>query len=116
MFAACAQVGLNALVRVEVLGVSGTVPKSSSLASFPADAPSPIPLDRWDADRYSEITPKKLEPRFGSFVVGAEAFDGSLFRLSRFGIRISHCLPLVKIVMALFHPFSQPHTELLALT
>jgi len=43
------------------------------------DAIAPIPLSRWDADAFAEVSPNALEPRFGSFVHGADMFDAAAF-------------------------------------
>ena len=66
-----------------VLAISGTLPESSRDMSFAADAPSVVPLARWDVDSFAKTSPNKLEARFGAFIGGAENFDGSIFRIGR---------------------------------
>ena len=43
------------------------------------------PLQRWDTDQLyaPEAAPGKAYTRFGSFLASVEAFDASLFKLSR---------------------------------
>lgn len=66
-----------------MLAAAGTLPQPRNDTSFAADAPSVVPLARWDVDGFAKISPNKLEARFGAFVKGAESFDGSVFRISR---------------------------------
>lgn len=63
--------------------MSATLPQSTSLDLISADTPSHVPLERWDVDWFTEVSPSKLEPHFGSFIQGAELFDGTMFRISR---------------------------------
>jgi 3-oxoacyl-(acyl-carrier-protein) synthase/NAD(P)-dependent dehydrogenase (short-subunit alcohol dehydrogenase family)/acyl carrier protein len=42
-----------------------------------------VPLERWDVDAFAAASPNPVEPRFGSFVPGAELFDAPAFATSR---------------------------------
>ena len=67
---------------IHVLGVSGRLPESRT-PQLAKDAPSVIPLERWDIDGFAKLSVNKWEPCFGSFILGAQQFDRSIFRLSR---------------------------------
>ena len=71
------------LPLVSIAAVSSLLPGSSGVALIPDDAPSVVPLERWDVDGFAQVSPNALEARFGSFVSGAQLFDAAAFSISR---------------------------------
>lgn len=71
---------------IGVAAVSGCLPQSASIDAFADDAPSSVPLGRWNVDQFAEVSPNAMESRFGSFVSGAEQFDAALFNISRYAV------------------------------
>ncbi|PSC68804.1 type I polyketide synthase [Micractinium conductrix] len=51
-------------------------------ASFSADAPCVVPLERWDVDAFVARPPNAFEARFGAFVSGAQLFDAAAFGIT----------------------------------
>jgi len=70
-------------VPITLVSSSSMLPSGPHEAATSFDTISNVPLSRWDADTFAEISPNAWEPRFGSFVAGAEAFDAAAFATSR---------------------------------
>jgi 3-oxoacyl-(acyl-carrier-protein) synthase/NAD(P)-dependent dehydrogenase (short-subunit alcohol dehydrogenase family)/acyl carrier protein len=70
-------------VPIALVSSSSMLPSGPHGAAPSFDTISNVPLSRWDVDSFAEISPNAWEPRFGSFVAGAEAFDAVAFATSR---------------------------------
>jgi acyl transferase domain-containing protein/NADPH:quinone reductase-like Zn-dependent oxidoreductase/acyl carrier protein/NAD(P)-dependent dehydrogenase (short-subunit alcohol dehydrogenase family) len=68
---------------ISLVSSSSLLPSGPHGAAPSFDTISKVPLSRWDVDGFAEISPNAWEPRFGSFVAGAEAFDAVAFATSR---------------------------------
>ena len=80
----------EAAAAVGVTAVAGLLP--SAAPGLPGcDAPRLVPLERWDVDDVQRGSPVPLEARFGAFVDGADAFDGAIFGISRYGESCKFC-------------------------
>lgn len=70
-------------VPISLVSSSSLLPSGPHGTAPSFDTITKVPLSRWDVDGFAEISPNAWEPRFGSFVAGAEAFDAVAFATSR---------------------------------
>lgn len=67
---------------VGVTAVAGLLPSAAPGLSG-CDMVRLVPLERWDLEDVQRGSVVPLEARFGSFVEGADVFDGAIFGISR---------------------------------
>ena len=69
-------------VNIGITSIAALLPRLRG-GLLPADAPQPVPLERWDIATAGSKYERSADTRFGAFVAGADRFDASAFHISR---------------------------------
>ena len=67
---------------IGITAIAGLLPTTAE-GNTTADAPRPVPLERWDMEEVQRGAGSGLEARFGAFVADADLFDAAAFNISR---------------------------------